>query len=125
MTDERDAWTAFAERRGLVEPASGGPRRRRRRDEAEFEDRVVELAKATGWKVLHIHDSRAVDWRSDPGWPDWVLCRPPDLIVVELKSETGRVRKGQRQWVDALVASGAEACFWRPGDWDAIEARLR
>ena len=54
-----------------------------------------------------------------------VLChRLGGTFFVELKSDRGRVTKPQQEWVDDLVASGAEAYVWRPDDLDAIRERL-
>lgn len=88
--------------------------------EAGFQAAVVELAELTGWRTFHPHDSR----RSNPGWPDLVLARPPVTIVAELKTEQGRVSVEQTEWLDALNACGIRAVVWRPEDWPAIERLL-
>jgi hypothetical protein len=49
--------------------------------EKQLQGAVVELAKRLGYLVYHTFDSR----RSNPGWPDLVLCKPPRLIFAELK----------------------------------------
>jgi hypothetical protein len=81
--------------------------------ERAWQQTVVELAQLLGWRVCFTHDSR----RSPAGWPDLVLCRPPELIVVELKSARGSVRPEQRAWLEALVL--------RPRHFDAVHERLR
>jgi hypothetical protein len=48
------------------------------RSEAALQALVVGVAQLYGWAHYHTHDSR----RSDEGWPDLVLCRPPRLVVV-------------------------------------------
>jgi hypothetical protein len=59
------------------------------------------------------------------GWPDLVLVRPPRLIFAELKSDTGKVRPQQSQWLDVLrLLPQAETFLWRPCDWDSIVETL-
>lgn len=89
--------------------------------EADFQGAVISLARLTGWLAFHSHDSR----RSAAGWPDLALCKPPRLLVVELKTTRGRLRPEQRVWLTALAACpGVEVALWRPADWPAIERAL-
>jgi len=91
-------------------------------NERTFQAAIVELAKLTGWKSYHTHDSR----RSEAGFPDLVMTRSSRLIAVELKTEKGRLTEDQRGWLEALASCpGVEVHVWRPGDWDAIERTLR
>ena len=93
-----------------------------RQTEKQFMAAVDEYERLEGWLVYHTHDSR----RSGPGFPDLVLCRPPRLVVAELKTERGRVTFGQDVWLYKLSqCAGAETYLWRPADWPAIEAALR
>lgn len=89
--------------------------------EKEWQDAVIELATYYRWAHFHVYDSR----RSDPGWPDLVLCRPPELLVVELKSDRGRLRPDQSLWLDRLAACGLEVAVWRPRDLDEVHERLK
>lgn len=108
-------------------------------NETAFQGHVVGLAGFYGWRDYHTLDSRG----SKRGFPDLVLVRPPELLFVELKTDTGRLSTEQEDWmhdlravVDAidaalfLVAGGIddppriEAHVWRPRDWEAVEARL-
>ena len=85
--------------------------------ERDFQRQVVELAELQGWRVYHTYDSR----RSNPGFPDLALVRPPRVIFAELKRERGRVTAAQREWAQALRAClGVEYYLWRPSDWDEI-----
>jgi hypothetical protein len=56
----------------------------------------------------------------DPGFPDLVLARGGVVLHVELKSEKGKVRPEQSEWLAEL---GGE--IWRPSDWPGIQERLR
>ena len=60
--------------------------------ETEFQQQVLALARISGWKTLHPHD--------EPG--SLVLVRPPCLIFVGLKSEGGKLRHEQREWLEAI-----------------------
>lgn len=84
--------------------------------EAQFQAAVIEYATVCGWLIYHTHDSR----RSNPGFPDLVLCRSGAVIFVELKSQKGRVSAAQQHWLDALPHTRV----WRPSDWNEIEQEL-
>lgn len=97
--------------------------------EEAFQTKVIQLAGYTGWRAYHPPDNRPSTntgrvQRVTPGWPDVVLWRPPEIIVVELKAQGGRVRPEQSVVLDELRACGLEVHVWRPSDWPAIEARL-
>jgi hypothetical protein len=92
--------------------------------EGEWQDVVLKLAALYGWTLTyHTYDST----RSNPGWPDLVLHRPPgELLVVELKSDKGRVKPAQQEWLAALACSGVETAVWRPRDLDdVVHPRLK
>lgn len=88
--------------------------------EKQFMAMVIRLARLCGWSVYHVHDSR----RSAHGWPDLVLCRPPRLLFVELKTDVGETTTEQEQWLGRLQECDQVARVWRPRDWKVIEAVL-
>ena len=92
--------------------------------ERELQQAVLELARLLRWSCYHTFDSR----RSEHGWPDLVLVRPPRLVAAELKSEQGRLTPAQLGWLDLLrQVPGVETAEWRPRDWidGTIEQTLR
>lgn len=90
--------------------------------EREWGRTVTEAAKVCGWAVYHTW----LSVRSEPGWPDLVLVRPPRLVVAELKREKGKLTERQGYWLDLLRACpGIEAYVWRPSDWDEVQRVLR
>lgn len=93
-------------------------------DEAAFQAKILTLASTCGWLAYHPYDSR----RAARGFPDLCLVRPasagpPCLVFAELKSQGGRVRPEQRQWIAALAGISSPQVIvrlWRPDDWDEI-----
>jgi hypothetical protein len=89
--------------------------------EKMFMAQVIELARLFGWLCYHTFDSR----RSERGFPDIVMVRPPSILFVELKTDTGRLKPAQCTWLEALEqCTGVEAHVWRPAQWNAIVSRL-
>ena len=99
--------------------------------EREFQRAVVELARLMGWRVHHTRPAltRAGEWRTpiqgDAGFPDLVLCRPPRLILAELKRVGGKPTAEQQAWLEALQAcAGVECYLWTPADWETVVRML-
>lgn len=93
--------------------------------EQQLQNFVINTATALGWMHFHVYDSR----RSPAGFPDLVLMRPDrgQLLVRELKSQRGRYRPGQKEWLGGFTAAGVDAGTWRPADVVSgrIERELR
>lgn len=90
--------------------------------EKAFMRQVTDLAEMLGWVTYHpwlsIHSPR--------GWPDLALCRPPRLILAELKAEKGKVSDHQERWAVLLKAvPGVEYFLWRPSDIEDVAAVLQ
>ncbi len=90
--------------------------------EEDFLQQVRAYARLMGFWTYHTRMSR----RSDPGWPDLVLCRPPRLLFVELKREGKGATPQQAAWLERLGAVPCvETALWTPADWPEIEDVLR
>jgi hypothetical protein len=90
--------------------------------EAQFLAQVIQVARLFHWRPYHPALSK---W-SERGWPDLALCRPPRLLLVELKSEKGKLTQQQREWLDDLArCPGVEAYLWKPSSFDEIVELLR
>lgn len=91
--------------------------------EREFMQTVLALARLCDWHAYHTHDSR----RSAAGFPDLVLVKPPRLLFLETKSESGRVTAAQQTWLTALEActEPPQTYVARPSDWDWIAAIIQ
>jgi hypothetical protein len=78
--------------------------------EKSFMAAVIQLAELNGFLVYHTHDSR----RSQAGFPDLLLVKPPRALAFELKSMTGKVSPAQKLWLDALSKCGIRCFVFRP-----------
>ncbi len=95
--------------------------------EAEWQRRVILMAKDAGWLVAHFHPGirrgrRMTAVSGDSvGFPDLVLChnRTGRVLFVELKRDDGRTTPEQDKWLRALCGE-----VWRPSDFDAVRERL-
>lgn len=85
--------------------------------EKDFQSTVTDLFKLKGWRVYHNPDSR----RSEAGWPDLMLLKPPHFLMVELKTDTGKVKPIQDMVMRELNSSNVTVNVWRPADWPEIE----
>jgi len=99
--------------------------------ERDFQRAVIDLARLMGWRVFHARPALTQRGRwltpiqGDAGFPDLVLCRPPRLIVAELKRVGGKPTAEQQAWLEALAScAGVECYLWTPADWDAIVRML-
>ncbi|MFI1563898.1 VRR-NUC domain-containing protein [Streptomyces sp. NPDC020490] len=87
--------------------------------EEQWRRQVRDIATRYGWRLqYHTADSR----RSDPGWPDEVFGHVGQrrTLFVEFKTDTGRIRPAQREWLSHLADSGFEVAVWRPRDLPTV-----
>jgi len=106
--------------------------------EAQFQQRIVETARLSGWLVWYQPDwiyrlimrdmsRRRVrrDW-PEPGFPDLWMVHPERkiMLVLECKAAKGSLRPPQRAWLDALRESGIDARMIKPRDLENIELFL-
>lgn len=88
-------------------------------DEKTLAAQVAELAKMIGYRRYHTYRSK----RSEPGWPDEALVRDR-LVLLELKSDLGKLSGAQKDWLRALRAAGVECYLIRPDDLQDLAAVL-
>lgn len=95
--------------------------------EAAFQAQVIELATLCGWESMHVRRTRGrtrrgVKWltaTSVDGWPDVVLWRPGEFLMVELKTDKGRLTAEQAAVHRSLRAAGVDVRVWRPRHWES------
>jgi hypothetical protein len=102
--------------------------------EKDYQKQITDLSEMYGWKWRHFKDSRKAVKRGGKtflvgdegakGWPDLVLVRPPDLIVIEVKKELGHTTPEQDEWLGYLDACGIETMVARPSNFHEVQARL-
>jgi hypothetical protein len=97
--------------------------------EDAFQSRVVDYARLRGWLVVHYRPAPAgrsgryaTPLQGNKGCPDLILARTGRVLLVELKSQRGRLSVDQAAWLGALGRNGR---LWRPRDWPAIQNELR
>jgi hypothetical protein len=101
---------------------------RRRQPERRLTDKIKRYARRGGWLPFHPYRSE----KSDPGFLDLTLIRPPRLVLAELKAGDNRMTDWQRAWFESWrllsMLSGPylsiEVYEWRDEDWPEIERIL-
>lgn len=89
--------------------------------EDELQDSIVKSAELYGWRHYHTHDSR----HSVAGFPDLVLVKPPLVMFLELKTETGEASDAQSAWLaDLERCENVTSGLIRPSQLDALQRRL-
>ena len=89
--------------------------------EKDFCNLVIDYAKTRGWRVFHPLPARtSKGWRTQAqgtpkGFPDCVIAQDGVLLLVELKSQKGKLTDEQKDWLQHT--NGA---VWRPKDWQRI-----
>jgi hypothetical protein len=93
-------------------------------NEAQWQRQVIDLATQLGWAEYHAY----LSIRSPRGWPDLSLCRPPRLVLAELKTDrkASVLAPSQQDWIALLErCPGVEVYVWRPSDLDDVVRILR
>ena len=80
--------------------------------ERDWQKRVTKWAKDLGWTVQTTYFSPY----SSRGILDLSMCRPPRFILAELKTDRGKLRPEQREWIDLVGKCGIEVFVWKPSD---------
>jgi len=108
--------------------------------ESELQAAVMDLAAATGWYVHHSRTARvarrdgsiyyATALSGNPGFPDLTLVhkKRPNMIVAELKSDSGRLSDVQKDWLGCLQRVAAAALSVRVAVWfphDLLDGSIR
>lgn len=105
--------------------------------EGEFQDMLIGtsrkpgLIRMLGGVVVHFRPAwtgrgyRTPIQGDGEGFPDLViLTRSHRVLYRELKSDTGRLSRAQREWLERLERCGQDVGVWRPGDVDRIAREL-
>jgi len=88
--------------------------------EKVWQGQVMALARQLAWKSYHPYRSD----KSQPGWPDIALVRDR-LILLELKTEKGKLSDAQKDWIRRLTMANAEIYVARPRHLDELARVLQ
>lgn len=88
-----------------------------------FQGRVEQALKIAGWRVYHTWNSM----RSAKGFPDIVALHPKRKkpLVVELKTETGKLTPEQEEWLALFSDCGVDTWLLRPSMFDEFWEHVR
>ena len=103
--------------------------------ENEFQQSIIDYARMNGWRIFHAQTSRiqrkdgsvyyaTAGIADSKGFPDLIMLKGRDIVVVEVKSDKGKCSDEQTEWLDAWELAGAFVYVWRPSEWPEIERRL-
>lgn len=105
--------------------------------EADFATWFEDLLHRFNWTLAHFRPAKTEKgWRTavscdGAGFPDYICISPvtPDgtrrLLVVELKSATGKVSPEQQAWLEMFAqVESAEVYIWRPAYREEIEQTI-
>jgi len=83
-----------------------------------FQGRVEQALKVAGFAVYHTWSSL----HSTKGFPDLIAIHPKrkKIMVVEVKSETGKLRPEQNDWLEWFSLCGIDARVLRPSEFDTF-----
>lgn len=84
--------------------------------EAAWQGLVTDTAATFGWHVTHFPQMVG----NPRGYPDLVLMRGEDYLLVELKRENGVLSDGQTRWHMHAALFGITVHVWRPSDWPTV-----
>ena len=101
--------------------------------EAEWMVTIGDALDLTRWSWIHHRPARRANgqWttptqgNSSKGFPDIFAARPPRVLWIEVKTNTGQASLEQTEWIGRLNASGQEAhILYFPRDWHRFEALI-
>jgi hypothetical protein len=88
---------------------------------------ILQAARLYRWLAFHPRPGMTArgTWytptQGDKGFPDVFLARAPRVVLLELKSDVGRLRPEQLAWQEQLErCTGIEYRIGRPADLDDI-----
>ena len=70
--------------------------------ERQIQKAIVELLRRLGWHVVVFSSYRGVN-QSIAGWPDVVAFRNEKTLLIECKSERGKLRAAQQRFARAVA----------------------
>ncbi len=90
--------------------------------EDELLEGITDALTLAGWHWFHVRRSDRAIVQGRQGWPDLFAVHATRrlTLVLELKTEDGRLESEQGYWFHALAQAGHNPVVIRPGDYDRI-----
>ncbi len=94
--------------------------------EDEWQAQIIEISQRLGWMVAHFRPARTKDGWATPvsadgkGFPDLIMLKGERMIVIECKSEKGKVSPEQTVWLEAFAKVTRNVHTLRPSEWDEL-----
>lgn len=119
----------------LLEPpiATAIKRQKRGTEEADLQSEIIEHLQTLGYLTAHFRPAKTEQgWRTPvegdgEGFPDVIAIHPlkGKCVVLELKSETGRLKEKQLEWLRGFMnVQGVTVMVVRPSNWNDLRALL-
>ena len=105
----------------------------RKTEEADLQSEIVAHLQTLGYLAAHFRPAKtAQGWRTPvegdgAGFPDIIAVHPTRgrCVVLELKSEEGRIKEKQLEWLRALMnVQGVTVMVVRPSNWKDLRSLL-
>jgi hypothetical protein len=117
---------------GLNQPSLFRKFMDRRLKEKPWQKQVEEALTVCGWWWMHVPPNvivcpgchRRIYRGIRKGFPDILAIKPPDILWIELKTETGQVEPEQTSVGEMLRACGQTWVVARPRDRETLLARI-
>ena len=85
--------------------------------EGELHTKVCKLFRDHDWRVYSVPRSQH-GGPGRAGFPDLMLYRERQVLAIELKTNSGKLKEEQKEWLNAL-GQALPALVLRPAHWDA------
>lgn len=95
--------------------------------ESDYQQTIIDYAHLKGWLVAHFRPglTQSGHWKTavqgDAGFPDLTLVRNGTILLIEVKSDSGKLSDHQKAWLNAGKGNIYVA---RPINWEAIRLLL-
>jgi len=99
--------------------------------ENDFNTWLLDAFHLFGWHTAHFRVAKSEKgWRTPvsgdgKGFPDWFVVRGKRVLMIEAKSDKGKLSPEQKQWFEWLKDTPIERYVWRPKDRKIIEEILK
>lgn len=123
------------QRKGALEPPLPASKKKCATPENDLQDIVMADLEAAGYMRAHFRPAKVMRGGKETyrtpvqgdgtGFPDIIAVKDGRMLVLELKSETGKVRPEQLNWLRTMRdVPGTTVLVVRPGTWNDLRSLL-